>query len=126
MFFQLLSEKSLSVIESYFGPHSVDLISFDSNVMRSTDSKALKHFIPSHTPLSLGVNLFCQNVWGEGILYVYTPFAMIFPVLKFLEEQGVACTVVVRKINPLLLWWPKLEINSVGSVCLGLKDKRRG
>lgn len=41
--------------------------------------------------------------------------------LKFLEEQGVACTVVVPKMNPFPIWWPKLEINSVGSVCLGLK-----
>lgn len=62
----MLSEKSWSVVELYFGPHSVDLMSLDSNVMRSTDDKALKHFTPCHTPLSLGVNLFCQNKRGKG------------------------------------------------------------
>lgn len=117
----MLSEKSWSVVESYFEPHYVDLMSLNANGMRSTDGKALKHFTPCHTPLSLGVNLSCQNKRRKGNLYVYTSFAMIFPVLKFLEEQGVACTVVVPKMNPFPIWWPKLEINSVGSVCLGLK-----
>lgn len=55
---------------------------------------------------------------------MYTSFAMIFPVLKFLEEHGVACTVVFPKMNALPKWWPKLEINSVGSVCLGLKGEK--
>lgn len=96
----MLSEKSWSVVESYFEPHYVDLMSLGSNVMRSTDGKALKHFTRCHTPL-LGVNLSCQNVRGEGNLYVYPSFAMIFPVLKFLEEQGVASTVIVPKMNPL-------------------------
>lgn len=26
-------------------------------------------------------------------------------------------------MNALPIWWPKLEINSVGSVCLGLKGE---
>lgn len=120
----MLSGKSWSVAESYSGPHSIDLMSLDSNVMRLTDGKALNYFAPCHTPLSSGVNLFCQNVRGEGNLYVYPSFPMIFPVLKFLVEQGVACTVVVPKMNPLPIWWPKLEIYSVGSVCLVLKGEK--
>lgn len=62
----MLSEKSWSVVESYFEPHSVDLMSLESNVMRSTDGKSFKHFTPCHTPLSSGVNLFCQNVSEKG------------------------------------------------------------
>lgn len=62
----MLSGKFWSVAESYFGPHSVDLMSLDSNVMRLTDGKALNYFAPCHTPLSSGVNLFCQNVRGKG------------------------------------------------------------
>lgn len=62
----MFNEKSWSVVESCFGAHSVDLMSLDSNVMRSTDGKALKHFTPCHTPLSSGVNLFCQNVREKG------------------------------------------------------------
>lgn len=112
----MLSEKSWSVVESYFEPHYVDLMSLNANGMRSTDGNALKHFTPYHTPLSLGVNLSCQNVRRKGNLYVYTSFAMIFPVLKFL-----ACTVVVPKMNPFPIWWRKLEINSVGLICLGLQ-----
>lgn len=49
---------------------------------------------------------------------------MILLVLKFLEEHGVACSVVVPKINALPTWLPKLEINYVGSVCLGLKGEK--
>lgn len=39
----MLSEKSWSVVESYFEPHYVDLMSLNANDMRSTDGKALKH-----------------------------------------------------------------------------------
>jgi hypothetical protein len=120
----MLSEKSWSMVELYFGPHSVDLMSLDSNVMRSSDGKALKHFSPCHTPPSAGVNLFCQNVSGEENLYAYPPFALIFPVLNFLEEQGVACTIIVPKMIPLPIWWLKLESYSVGCICLGLKGEK--
>lgn len=47
----MLSGKSWSVAESYSGPHSIDLMSLDSNVMRLTDGKALNYFAPCHTPL---------------------------------------------------------------------------
>lgn len=76
----------------------MNLMSLDSNVMRSIDGKARKHFTPCHTPSSSGVNVFFQNVSGEENLYMYPPFILILPVLNFLEEQVVACTILVPKI----------------------------
>lgn len=35
---------------------------------------------------------------------MYPSFAMIFPVLKFLEEHGVACIIVFPKMNGLPTW----------------------
>lgn len=117
----MLSEKFWLVVELYFEFYYVDLMFLGFNVMRFIDGKVLKYFILCYMFLLLGVNLFCQNVRGEGNLYVYLLFVMIFFVLKFLEEQGVVCIVVVLKMNFFFIWWLKLEINFVGLVCLGLK-----
>lgn len=57
----MLSDKSWSIVESHFGPNSVDLMSLHSNVMRSIDCKALKNFTPCHTPSPSGVNVFCSE-----------------------------------------------------------------
>lgn len=106
----MLSEKCWSMVESYFGPHSVDLMSLNSKVMRSTDGKALEHLYTMSYDFIIRCKFVLSESKGEGKLYVYPPFAMIFPVLKFLEEQGVDCTVVVPKMNPLPKWWQKLKI----------------
>jgi hypothetical protein len=42
---------------------------------------------------------------------MYSPFALILPVLNFLEEQGVACTIIVPKMIPLPI--QNSEVNNV-------------
>ena len=120
----MLSEKSWALVESGYGPHSVDLMALDSNAMKARDGTSLKHFTPWMTPLSAGVNVFCQDIRVEANPYVFPPFGLIFPVLCFLEQQKVSFTIVVPKLNPLPLWWPKLVGQSVGSLCLGGKGEK--
>lgn len=42
-------------VERQFGPHSVDLMAIDSNVMKSSGGTALPHLTPYPTPYSSGV-----------------------------------------------------------------------
>lgn len=41
------------MIQGKFGPHSVDLMSLDLNVMKDEFWKPVKHFTPHHTPFQL-------------------------------------------------------------------------
>ncbi|CAC5370303.1 unnamed protein product [Mytilus coruscus] len=70
-------------VEEKFGPHSVDLMSLDSNAMRGKAGKLLKHFTPFPTVESDGANLFSQDLTLEDNPYVLPPFNLIFSVLKF-------------------------------------------
>ncbi|VDI38058.1 Hypothetical predicted protein [Mytilus galloprovincialis] len=111
----MLSEESWLLVESLYGPHSVDLMSLDSNVMKSSTGVPLKHFTPWPTPCSAGVNLFSQNLRSEQNPYVYPPFVLVFPVLSLLREQGISCTIIVPEMRPLPIWWPILKYYSVES-----------
>lgn len=61
----MLSDKSWVLVDTIYGSHSIDLMSLDSNVMRSKGGVPLKHFTPWATPLSAGINMFCQDTRGE-------------------------------------------------------------
>lgn len=51
--------------------------------------------------------MFAQNVSIELSLYVFPPFYLIAPVLKFLKEQKPnSCTLVYPYLTPLPCWWP--------------------
>ncbi|KAK6175833.1 hypothetical protein SNE40_014216 [Patella caerulea] len=110
----MLSSKSWLEVESIYGPHSVDLMALDSNTMTLSDGTPLRHFTPTFSPLSSGVNVFCQTLESESNPYVFPPYGMIFPILCFLEQQHVECTVVVPQIRPLPIWWPM--INNAGMI----------
>ena len=50
-------------VQEKFGPHTVDLMSLDSNAMKGRDGKSLRHFIPFPTVGSDGVNIFFLRIW---------------------------------------------------------------
>lgn len=74
----MLSDKSWVLVDTIYGSHSIDLMSLDSNVMRSKGGVPLKHFTPWATPLSAGINMFCQDIRGETNPYVFPPFGLVF------------------------------------------------
>lgn len=98
------------MIQGKFGPHSVDVMSLDSNVMKYEFGKPLKHSTPHLTPLSAGViNVFSQRLENEENPYVSPPFGLIFPLLNFLKSTGVRlCTMVVPLSYRKPIWWPFL------------------
>ena len=120
----MLSDQTWLLVERKFGPHSVDLMSLDSNVMKSAKGSPLRHFTQRLTPDTSGVNVFSQDLRSESNPYVFPPFILVFPLLRFLEEQKVSCTIVVPEFKPLPVWWPKLTGCHVESIYLGSKGQK--
>uniref|UniRef100_A0A8W8MKM7 Tyr recombinase domain-containing protein n=1 Tax=Magallana gigas TaxID=29159 RepID=A0A8W8MKM7_MAGGI len=117
-----LSEKSWSEIQLAYGPHSVDLMALDSNVMLNERGEKLRHFTQGPSPLSSGINVFSQDVSLEDNPYVFPPFCLISVLLKFLESQRVRkCTVVVPEIVPTPVWWPLFWLYVESFIVLGNK-----
>ncbi|XP_062591418.1 uncharacterized protein LOC134252891 [Saccostrea cucullata] len=122
----MLSETSWAYVEQLFGPHTVDLMSLDSNCMKDRYGKLLRHFTPYPTPLSGGVNVFVQNVNDEENPYVFPPFQMIFPLLSLLKEKNVKhCTMVLPIFQEKPVWWPFLHAHCISKTVLGRKGDVR-
>ena len=51
----MLSESAWLKVDSHFDPHSLDMMSLDSNAQKDASGNLLKHFTPFATPLSAGV-----------------------------------------------------------------------
>lgn len=120
-----LSPKSWEFVQTEFGPHSVDLMALDSNVMLDREDKPLRHFTPYPLAQSDGVNMFAQNISRELSPYVFPPFCLIAPVLKFLQEQKPhSCTLVYPYLTPLPSWWPILQSLVKKAILLGRKGDK--
>ena len=98
-------------VENEFGPHTVDLMALDSNAQSGRNGVSLKHYTLWKTPDSAGVDVFTQTISGENN-YVFPPFSMIGPVLKFLQEERALATVIIPLTSPLMYWWPIVERRS--------------
>ncbi|XP_062568476.1 uncharacterized protein LOC134230659 [Saccostrea cucullata] len=106
-----LSDKSWALVEMAFGPHTVDLMSLDSNAMKTPEGVPLRHFTPSPSPFSAGVNVFAQDIIKEENPYVNPPFNIILPLLKFLKDQH-AEVINLEQIDERLSTLHNQNINS--------------
>ncbi|KAK3726277.1 hypothetical protein QZH41_003056 [Actinostola sp. cb2023] len=84
-------------VEQLFGPHTIDLMALDSNTQLDVNGNPLKHFSPWFTPLSAGVNVFAQVIDGLENAYVFPPFVLVAPLLRFLQESEARFTIVVPR-----------------------------
>ena len=118
----LLADSTLTpriwlTVQSVFGGpqgHMCDLMVLDSNAQRDNNGIPLLHIASVPTPQAMGVNLFTQDITRlKGSVfescYVFPPFLLIGPVLKFLREQKLRCTIVVPDRYPRPYWWPILQ-----------------
>lgn len=113
------------MIQGKFGPYSVDLMSLDSNVMKDEFGKSLKHFTPYPKPFSAGVNVSSHRLENEKNPYVFPPFGLIFPLLKFFNSTVVrVCTMAVPLSYPKPIWWPFLLSCRHNSLVLGRKGDK--
>ena len=113
----MLSKSAWLKVESFFGPHTLDMMALDSNV----SGNLLRHFIPHPTPLSAGVNVFAQVISREENAYVFPPFVLVGPLLKFLEISPVNFTIIAPRLYPLPFWWPVLRSRASSCSLVGSK-----
>ena len=95
-------------------------MSLDSNVQRDWRRNSLKHFTPYPTPEASCVNVFNKHLSvcdGNRVdAYIFPPFSLIGPLLRFLASVNAIVTVVVRLMSPLPGWWPLIYALSSHSV----------
>jgi len=126
-----LSPKAWIVVEEHFGGnsgHTFDLMALDSNVQLDCSGHPLPHFTPFASPHTSGINLFCQDLQSDDVLflnpYVFPPFGLIGTVLQFLVRFRRAFTIVVPEAHPHRYWWPGLVARCSAMVLLGVQGDK--
>ncbi|KAK3700587.1 hypothetical protein QZH41_001585 [Actinostola sp. cb2023] len=117
----MLSRSAWLEVERCFGPHSIDLMALESNVQRKSSGQPLRHFSPFPSQSSEGINVFAQCIAPTENAYVFPPFVLVGPLLKFLRECKVSFSMVVPRLSPLPYWWPLLYSYACASFKLGTK-----
>ena len=105
----MLATEPWKKLENLFGPHTFDLMALDSNAQIGCSGSPIPHFTPFPTPGSRGVNVFAQNVGSQENAYVFPPFILVGPLLRFLGKASFLFTIVVPKLFPLPYWWPLIQ-----------------
>ena len=118
-----LSASTWSKVQQAFGPHTIDLMSLDSNVQFDEKGVPLRHFTPFYTPMSSGINVFAQVISRDENAYVFPPFVMMGPLLKFLLQARIPVTIIAPQLSPTPYWWPILKGASSVSLLLGSKGE---
>lgn len=121
----MLQQTIWQVVDEMYGPHTVDLMATDANVMMSTSGLPLRHFTQYPSPQTADVNVFAQDVAIEKSPYVFPPFHLVFPVLCLLKEQKVKrCTIIVPIVHPRPVWWSLLVDYCESYLMLGEKGDK--
>lgn len=97
-------------------------MALDSNAVIGRSDSLLPHFTPFPSSDSRGVNLFSQNLLETEDMsnrYVFPPFGLVGPVLKFFDSFQIPFTIVVPELCPYPYWWPELIARFSARVCLG-------
>ena len=86
-----------------------------SNCRRDLLGNRLPPFTPCRTPESSGVNLVAQQLPIGRNLYVFPPFVLIDPLLRFFIDQRFQhpFMMIVPDIQPRRHWWALLQATSV-------------
>jgi len=102
----MLAPEPWKELENLFCPHTFDLMALDSNAQVGCSGLPLPHLMPFPTPGSCGVNVFTKDVPSQENAYVFLPFILVGPLLRFLGKELFSFTTVVPKLSPLPFWWP--------------------
>ena len=117
----MLAPEPWKKIENRFGPHTIDLMALDSNAQVGRSGSALPHFTPFPTPGSRGANVFSQDIAPQENAYVFPPFVLAGPLLRFFDKASFSFTIVVPKLAPLPYWWPLIQARACHFVILDCK-----
>ena len=107
-------------IQQAFGPDTVDLMALTANVMPDQSGNPLKFFSPFPTVQAAGAIVFSQTIMSENV-YVFPPFVLVGPLLKFLQTQSCSFSIVVPDLTPRQYWWPLSQGHCSAAFLLGKK-----
>ena len=106
-----LPPASWQITQRAFGPHTI--------VQRDLSVRALPFFALSPLARALVVNVFSQVMVPSYNAYVFPPFVLVGPLIRFLATQGCPYTIVVPDLRPKKYWWPLVVSSCIGSFNLG-------
>ena len=98
-----------------------NLMALDSNAQIGCSGSLLPHCTLFPTPGSRRVNVFAQDVASQEKAYVFPPFILVGPLLRFLDKALFSFTIVVPKLSPLPYWWPLIQARASHFVVLDHK-----
>ena len=101
--------------------HTVDLMALDSNCMTDLACQPIKHFTPFRTPNTAGVNVFSQEIEQGENCYVFPPFSLSAPVISFIRESELQCTVIVPESDVTPIWQPHFVSRIKDALLIGSK-----
>ncbi len=122
-----LSAEAWSRVQQVFGGatgHTLDLMSLDSNAMLGKDGLPLKHFTPYPTPKTSGINVFAQRIDRTENCYVFPPYSMISPVVGFVREQRLTCSLVLPGFDTIPVWQPVVHDVAKNHFLLGARGDK--
>ena len=123
-----LSRENWDLVDHYYGGrngHTIDLMALDSNCMKNRFGNLLTHFTPYQTPLSSGVNMFCQEVRRSENCYVYPPFTLVLAVIKFIIENNLTCSIVIPVGCITPSWMPSVGMFVKDAFVLGHAGQKK-
>ena len=89
-----------NVVDSTFGPHTIDLMALLSNVKLDRSGRPLKFFSPFPCAQAQGTNVFSQALSSSENAFVFPPFTLIGPLLRFLTLQPCPFTLIAPDVSP--------------------------
>ena len=116
-----LSPVAWQRVDSAFGPHTLDLMAIPCNVKCDRSGRPLRCFSPYPCLQAAGTNVFAQNIPPDENAFVFPPFVLIGPLVKFLSSQGCSFSIVVPDLRPRKFWWLLVERSASSAFKLGLK-----
>ena len=93
-----LTDQAFRRIWDYLGPFQWDLMATSANVNKDLAGNPLSFFSRYYDEKSQGTDVFKQQLKHLKEMFCFPPFPMISRVLKYLENQRVACVLVLPKI----------------------------
>ena len=116
-----LSPAAWLQVDKAFGPHTIDLMPLPFNVQNNRAGCPLRFFSPFPCTQAFGVNVFAQDISSDENAYVFPPFVLIGPLLKYLRSQLCTFSIVVPDLCPRKFWWPLVQRTASSSFKLGSK-----
>lgn len=101
----MLQQTIWQMVDEMYGPHTVDLMATDADVMRSTSGLPLRHFTQYPSPQTADVNVFAQDVAIEKSPYVFRRFTSFFLSCAFLKN---------KKLNDVPSLYPLFTLDRYG------------